>query len=85
MEFIRTYFSVKIAAIGALLRLVEDAWNERIWIAVILMMLWTLFCTIGGILLLPIDVTVSAIIWYKAEWYREAMKEGAMEMALDEE
>jgi hypothetical protein len=85
MEFIRTYFSVKIAAIGALLRLVEDAWNERVWLAVVLLMLWTLFCTIGGILLLPIDIIVCAILWYKVEGCREVMKEGAMEMALDEE
>jgi hypothetical protein len=83
MEFIRTYFNVKIAAIGALLRLVEDAWNERIWLAVVLLMLWTLFCTIGGILLLPIDVTVSAIMWCRAEGYREVIE--AVETELIDE
>lgn len=85
MDFIRTYFSVKIEALGRLLESVKSAWDGRIWLAVILMVLWTMFCTIGGILLLPIDFTYSAIMWHKHPEYMEFAKELANALASEEE
>lgn len=74
MNFIRTYFGSKIGAIGRLLDITQDAIDQRIWLAVILTTLWTVVCTIGGLLLFPIDIIYSAIKWYKCPEFREVMK-----------
>lgn len=83
MRYIYTYFNTKIAAIGALIEQTKDAWRNRIWGAVILMVLWTMFCTIGGILLLPIDFIWGAFLWHKSPDVREAMEEIMDELATD--
>lgn len=85
MDFIRTYFCLRIEAINEALRLVEDAWHQREWLAAALMILWFSLCTIIGILLLPIDVVYGAIRWYRQPEFREGMKEDIKELRLDEE
>lgn len=71
MNFIHRYFKVKIGAIGKLIDAAVDAWNERIWLAFVLSILWAVFCTIGGMILLPIDFIYSAIMWHKSPEFRE--------------
>ena len=85
MDFIRTYFSVKIEALGRLLGLVKSAWDGRIWLAVILMVLWTMICTIGGILVLPIDFIGCCIGWHTIPVFKEATKMVENALASDEE
>jgi hypothetical protein len=85
MDFIRTYFSVKFEALGRLLGLVKSAWDERIWLAVILMVLWTMVCTIGGILVLPIDFIGCCIGWHMNPDFKEATKMVENALASDEE
>ena len=83
MRFINVYFNTKIGAIGTLLEVTKDAWDNRVWLAVVLMVLWTMFCIIGGMLLLPIDIIYSAIMWYKRADFREMMEELMEEMVLE--
>lgn len=83
MDFINTYFNMKFGAIGRLLELTRDAVYQRMWLGVILAILWTVFCTIGGILLTPIDIIVCAIMWYKCQGAREEMEEVVEELLTD--
>lgn len=83
MEFINTFFNAKIGAIGTLFKLTKDAWDERIWLAVVLMVLWTMLCTIGGMILLPIDIIWCAIMWYKSPELRCAIEKIEDEMTVD--
>lgn len=83
MNYIYTYFSAKIGAIGRLLDLAKDAWDQKIWLAVILVILWTAFCTIGGILFFPIDFIWCAIMWHRNRGGREALTEIMDEMTSD--
>ena len=85
MDFIYTYFNTKIRALGTLCEATKLVWDARIWLAFVLMVLWTMFCTIGGILLLPIDVIYCAIMWYKNEDAREIMKAIMEEVTLNQE
>jgi hypothetical protein len=85
MDFIRTYFNTKIGAFCTLLGIIKDAWDAQIWLAVILVALWTLFCTVGGLLILPFDVIFCAIVWYANKDIREVMEDMEEEFGLVEE
>lgn len=85
MEFIRTFFNVKLGAVEHLFGLIKSAWDERVWLAVVLMVLWTVFCIIGGTLLLPIDFIYSAIMWCKHEEFREFMEMAENAMTQEQE
>ena len=77
MNFIRAYFKAKFRAIGSLLDVATDAWNQRLWLAVALVILWVTICTIGGILFFPIDVIWCAIAWHKNADVRDAIEQFA--------
>ena len=83
MGYICTYFNTKIGAIGKLLDVTKDAWDNRLWLTVVLMMLWTLFCTVVGALLTPIDFIYGAIMWHKHPGYRDVLEDLADEMMFD--
>ena len=83
MEFINTFFNAKIGAVGLLFKLTKSAWDDRMWSAVVLMVLWTMVCTIGGMILLPIDIVWCAIMWYKSPVLRHSIEEIEDEMTLN--
>lgn len=83
MRFIKLYFNIKFEAIERLLKTTKDAWDNRVWLAVVLMVLWTMFCIIGGTLLLPIDIIYSAIMWRKHQDFREMMEDIEEELVFD--
>lgn len=64
MEFIHTYFNTKFAGIKALLRLVKEAWDGRIWLAVFTLTMLIIFAIVGAILLLPIDIICGGLGWF---------------------
>ena len=74
MNFIRAFFNAKFRAINALLDVAKDAWDQRLWLAVVLVILWATVCTIGGILFFPIDFIRSAIGWHKNADVRNAIE-----------
>lgn len=75
MDFINTYFETKIGAAKGLFCAIKWALNERRWVFAILAILWTMFCIIGGTLLLPVDVIGQAIAWNVLPGWRKAMEE----------
>ena len=83
MGYIHAYFNTKIGATDKLLALAKNAWEERNLVAFVLMVLWTLFCTILGELLTPIDFTYGAIMWHKDAVYRDVLEDLADELMLD--
>jgi hypothetical protein len=68
MAYILTYFGAKFTAIKGSFGLIKEAWDDQIWLAVFLMTLLTIFCIVGGVLLLPIDIIVGAVAWRKDPW-----------------
>ena len=84
MGFIRTFFNVKLGGVKHLLGLVKSAWDERVWLAAVLMVLWTTVCIIGGTLLLPIDFISCAIMWHKNPDFRTFMAYAKTELIYEE-
>ena len=83
MDFIHTYFNMKIGALKLLFGTIKNAWDDGVGLAVVLMILWTMFCTIGGTLLLPIDIIWCAVLWHKHQEAREVMEEITDELTLN--
>lgn len=83
MRFIKLYFNIKLEVIERLLETTKDAWDNRVWLAVIGLVLWTMFCIIGGMILLPIDIIYSAVMWHKHDDFREMMEEIEEELVFD--
>lgn len=83
MSFIHAYFGAKIGAVGKLIELTKDVWDNRLWLAAVLIVLWTMFCIIGGIMLMPIDIIWCAIMWIRNPLAREVMEDVADEMMFN--
>ena len=83
MEFIKTFFNAKIRAVGSLFKLTKEAWDVRLWSAVALMILYTVVCIIGGMILLPLDIIWCAILRYKDPDCRYAIKKLEDEMTVN--
>lgn len=85
MKFIKQYFGIKIKAYARLWDLMVEAWKEKIYAASILVILWTIFCTIFGLLLMPLDLPVTIIAhWVWPDAYREVMQDFHDEMSYDD-
>ena len=85
MKFIKQYFGIKIEALTCLLGLMVEAWKEKVYAASILVWLWSMFCTIFGLLLMPLDLLVTAITyWVRPDLYSEAMKDFHDELSHDD-
>jgi hypothetical protein len=76
MKFIKQYFGMKIEAITRLWGLMVETWEDKVYSASILMLLWTIFCTTFGLLLMPLDLLVAAIThWVRPDLYSEIMQD----------
>jgi hypothetical protein len=85
MKFIKQYFSTKIKAITRLCVLMGEAWEDKMYIVSILTLLWTIFCTTFGLLLIPLDLLLTAILnRVKPDWVAEVMQEFCDELSCDD-
>jgi hypothetical protein len=82
MDFIRTFFNLRIGANVWLIDYTLAVWRECLWLEAIKWTLLTLFSIVIGLLILPIDIIVVAILWNVTPLMRDTMKEDEEKFGL---
>ena len=75
MNFIKMFFKSKLTAVKLLWEIGFEAWEAGRYSLAIPMLLWSVFCSTVGVVLLPFDLAFTAICYILFSGYRETMDE----------